>query len=1014
MELRHSPHHGSLHEPENSRPPAPGLFARRVLASLSALLLASACTETNTAPLLTEPELVQEPGELQCFDPQPSQVKVRFEPRRLVMAPGQRKTVTVVVDPDMCKPTTVRFRAESSDVSSVPEANFVEYRKPSFDVQITAREVGENVITVRVPTGKEGEVAEATLDIDVLDPVLPSCDAEDDVAATPLAGGDEVRGGGTLVAASVAMPEGADAPNSGSFLWSVDPFEASIQCAEDAVPAGYVALGPAVSFGPADKKFRRDMPLSIPLNPARMPEAARLRHLQVAYTGPAHREPRVVTVADPLLVKEDGVWQLTFRATRLGTYQAVVRPLAGSTKRARRITHRAVIGVSMGGAGAMHLGLRHHHLFDVVGAMGGPVDWTWLINHVERNHLGGFRPIAPGTELEDIALERELCADDSDCRPDETCLFDQTVYADGATADSGKCTFLPVPDEPYEHSSTFNTWWFEFPAPVPGHGGDFDRRDHTYMFRDLALMFGNPFGYNPNAIYLPAGADPEHPAYKGNREGDECKIYVDPYDAPNKDDLDELWNSCPAERCATPQVLKNYYDDEFNPDGTFDVISFCDGAPKIKENTPYANWWVPGDNNNVPVEAGLAVDYNGNGIRDEMEPVIRAGHELWGDWGTDGTPSESEPGYGPDNLDPSGDDYDPRYNPLGTEGNTRYEEGEPFADYGLDGVPGTADSPYDYGEGDGTFTPSPGLQRFWDYDSRGMVRGESDYLLSTPLDDAALSRVDFWTDGGTRDLFNFAVAAEHFMGSFVSRGRSAVTFRHPSLMPGLRPEEPDFFNPAHIVYEDLPGVINYRYGKDEPTERDIESGSGQHVGTVTEFANRLQSALYFIDARWPDAHRVLMEESVENPAPDAPACEVSGNCKIDFTSSFGRTGPVQITLPPGYAHAEQQHIRYPVIYLLHGYGMTPEDLGAAIIFLANWMNGNSDSQASRLGKAILVYADGRCRNEEGRPAECVKGNFFADSVREDGVKLDAWFLELVDYIDQNYRTMGEATIEWPE
>jgi hypothetical protein len=680
----------------------------------------------------------------------------------------------------------------------------------------------------------------------------------------------------------------------------------------------------------------------------------------------------------------------------------------------------------MGGAGAMQLGLRHHQLFDVVAAMGGPVDWTWLIDHVANNHLAGFRPITPGTQLADINLERAVCMTDGDCAADETCLVQQSYDDENNNrVVVKKCTLLPPTDEPYEHASTFNHWWFEFPAPQPGHGGDFARRDHTFMFRDLALMFGNPFSYNPTALQLPAGADPEHPAYKGNRAGDECQIYVKPYDGPDQGKQSALWNECPAERCAAPQVLSNYYDDEFNPDGTFDVISFCDGGPKVRDASPHANVWLPeelwrahtpadsGVEQPVPVEAALAVDYNGNGVRDEMEPIIVAGHEPWKDWGTDGLPSELEPGYGPGLLDPSGDDYDPRYNPRGEEGNARYELGEPFDDVGLDGVPNTVASPYDHGEGDGVFTVAPGLQRFWDYDARGMVRGQSDALLSTPLDDDALRRVDFWTDGGTRDLFNFAVAAEHFAGNFVARGRQAVTIAHPSLMPGLDPSAPEFFNPAHITYEDLPGVVNYRYGNDEPTADDIKNGSGMHVGTLTGFTNRLQSALYYIDSRWPDAPRSLSPESAENPAEGTEYCEQLGNCTFEFTSSFGRRGPVQITLPPGYAHADQQKVRYPVIYLLHGYGMTPEDLGAAILFLANWMNNGSDSEASRLGKAIIVYPDGRCRAQSGK-AECVNGTFFADSARKDGVQLDAWFAELVDHIDQRYRTMPESTVEWTE
>ena len=105
---------------------------------------------------------------------------------------------------------------------------------------------------------------------------------------------------------------------------------------------------------------------------------------------------------------------------------------------------------------------------------------------------------------------------------------------------------------------------------------------------------------------------------------------------------------------------------------------------------------------------------------------------------------------------------------------------------------------------------------------------------------------------------------------------------------------------------------------------------------------------------------------------------------INFTGKkSGRTGPVGITLPPGYSNANLQQIKYPVIYLLHGYGQKPQDLEAAIAFLKNWMNSPLDGTSSRLPKAILVYVDGRCRPGANGEAECIRGNFFTDSVRAD-------------------------------
>jgi hypothetical protein len=134
--------------------------------------------------------------------------------------------------------------------------------------------------------------------------------------------------------------------------------------------------------------------------------------------------------------------------------------------------------------------------------------------------------------------------------------------------------------------------------------------------------------------------------------------------------------------------------------------------------------------------------------------------------------------------------------------------------------------------------------------------------------------------------------------------------------------------------------------------------------------------------------------------------------------------------------------------MLHGYGQTPEDLGAAIIFINNWMN---NPGASRLPKAILVYVDGRCRVTTARPsasaarqrggtrevvaradgldtnyrrcrcrtaddgkAECIRGNFFTDSARDGGMMAESWWLELMDEIDTRYRTMAPTEVTWQE
>lgn len=1001
-------------------------FLPLTLASLSAWVATTSGCGTVEEPPQTPPEgPALRPGDI-CNPPNPISVGIRFEPSFVVVAPCSgdaascsKRKVEVVVDPDFCTPTPVAFESDNPDVAPVPAEGSVGLYEPLVELDVVGGKVeGTAQIRARIAKG-DGTDAEATLSVDVLAPTQLACSGA--AAADALVAGDTLRGEGGLLGATIGVPERANEPNSGSYLWSVEPFSADITCGDDQTPSGYVDLGPAITFGPMEASFQRDLPMSIPINPARLPDAARWRHLRIVYSGPGFATPRVVPVTDPRVEKIDGQWAVSFRAPRLGTYQAVALADAGKTSRKRRLTHRALIGVSMGGMGTSMFGMRNHHLFDVLAPLGGPASWAWLLHYIENNHLGGFRPIAPGTQLADIQIEKTTCTSDAQCAADETCLG-----IVGTTP--GRCTLLGAPTDPYEHTQTFVNWWAEYPRT--GTGGSFPRSEYAQIFRDLSLMFGNPNGDNLTAggENLPAGVHPEDPSQTGDHPNGECKVWVDPLDGPDEEKQKQIADSCPVDRCARTLTLQNYFDDEYNPDGTFPVITVCDGTPTNEALTPYANTWTAAGPNDYPLEVGLAVDYNANGVRDELEPIIRSSSEPYEDVGPDGLPSELEPGYAPGiNDDPAGDDYHAQYNPGGLERNYRYDAGEPFLDVGLDGVAGTPQQPayptgyqspgdgYDVGEGDGVFTATRGLSRMWAHDPGAIARRQSVEIPGGDLTDEALSRLDVWTDGGLRDIFNFHVSAQTLAGSFVARNRDVAYFSDFTQVPGLDPSAPDVFLPPRIVYKDLQGIVMQRYGVDDPTEKEIDNGNGQHVGTANQIAARLQTALYFIGSRWDDPMlRTLVEDSDSNPAPDADGCEIIGNCTFDFEATDGRVGPVSVTLPPGYGHALQQDRRYPVIYMLHGYGQTPEDLQAAIVFLRNWMNSPSDGNASRLAKAIIVYVDGRCRVGADDQAECIRGTFYVNSPRQGGVQSEQWFLELMDHIDQRFRTLGEREADWVE
>lgn len=986
------------------------------------------------------------PGEV-CTDAtqDPSQIHVRVTPAKIYLpaCPAgstscTARTVKIVVDPDTCKRSPVTFTSDQPDVVKAPESTEVWLHHDEVPITVVAgAKTGSAKIQVKVSVQPMDETfanakkqglpepqpvdATAEIAVEVLEATVPTCSGP---AATGKVNADDTPL--SLGAASIKLPTGADAPTSNSFRWRVDPFDATVSCAANLALPGHVALGPAITFGPEAKVFQRDVPLSIPVNPALLPSSARLRHLAVAYSGPAFKAPRKVAIADAHLEQINGAWALTFMAPRLGTYQAFVPVDAGTKTRKRTLTYRGVTGVSMGGGGTATFGMRHHDLFDAMAPLGGPVDWTWMLDYIDKHHLGGFRPIAKGTTLPNIQLTSAPCTTQSDCKSDETCV--------GAMGNPpGKCLLMPAASEPYLHPQTFNTWWYEYPRE--GNGGSFNREDYAQIFRDLALMYGNPNGdnFSPNGENLPAGVPPDHPSVVGEHPNRECAVWVDPISGhPDQAKQEEIRNNCPQERCKHPLTLSNYFDDEFNPDGIFPVITVCDGSAQNKALTPWANTWSAAGND-YPLEVGLAVDYNGNGVRDELEPIIRAGHEPWRDTGTDGKASVDEPGYVKGvNDDPAGDDYDPQYNPTGTEGDHRYQVGEPFDDVGLDGVPGTLQQPptgwakpgdgYDVGEGDGKFTVARGLQRFWDRDAHSIVTRMVDPAVvpGGELDDGALSRLDLWTDGGLRDLFNFGVAAQHLTGAFAARGRAVSYLSGFAQAPGLDPMKPSYYDPKLVDFEDLPGIVLQRYGKIDPSLVDIENGSGQHVGTGSEVASRLEAAFYFIGSRWRHRPELTMRvEEATGGENTIPGCK-EGSFTITFPAEgsalggSGRRAPAGISIPPGYCNKDLQHIRYPVVYLLHGYGQGPEDLEATVVLLRNWTNDPQLSGARRLPKSIVVYVDGRCRTNPDGSAECIRGSFFADSARKNGAQDDKWWLELMDHVNTSYRTLPNESVEWTE
>jgi hypothetical protein len=968
------------------------------------------------------------PGEQRC-DPQAVQAYVlSFDPPWVAVSPGQTRPVTLGINPDVCTPATVSFTSDNPTLVAPPQNAQVDLRHATYGFTVQAggtTGVATLTATMLNPDGTpykntDGSTSTATIKVDVRPAVVPVCSGTQTVTLSSTA--PTGNGKDALADASVGSTAGAFTRTD----WLKLPqFDAMIQCGTEMAGAlpGYIALSPPVSITPTSQlseatPLRREIDFAIPINPALFPTAARMRHLEVLFSNKKAKTPRPVSVANPRIEPlANGNYVLRFSSPWFGTYQAAVFNDAGTRTHTRHLTHRAVIGISMGGGGAATFGFHHLNEFDAIGPMGGPSDWTWLSWFIEQYAMGGFCP-----------------ASDPNCT-----LPGPSEYPNSDT---------------FAHTEDFNHWWYEAGS---GNGGHFPRSDYEQIFTDLALQRGNPNGDNDDAdnthmAVFPPGPKPSDPWVLGDTtglpSGTNCAFTLSPVSGdPNNAVEGQIQSQCAKSRCDASRTLifpTGYYDDEYNPNGTEQVISFCDGNQLGSANndaaSPYENTFVPPDASNAyPMSLALAVDLNKNGVRDMNEPVIRSGHEPYTDTGTDGLADANEPGYDAvNNPDPNGDDYDPYINPTGTEGDHRYELGEPFKDYGMDGVPNTKSSPYDKGEGDGVFTMSRGAQAFYDVDPHSILRGLSKQTVS----DSDLQRFSVWSDGGVRDLFNFAAVATHLSGAIASRRttdghaiQSVAFYNGFNMIPGEDINSPDNFMPSSIRWADLAGSPSLRYGTVDATPAQIQQGDGQHVGTGAQILYRLEAAFYYVAHQWPDADRLLTNRTDDNPETVSPnelcdpsnlaaCCEVVGtHCETKFTGpKSGRTGPIAITLPPGYANEDNRvrGVRYPVVFVLHGYGQKPEDLEALQIISNNFMNDGNRSYQNRLAKFIAVYVDGRCRQgtapngstagtPQGQP-ECIQGGFYLDSTRPGGAEFDTWFDELVQYVDKNYRTMPPSDV----
>ena len=630
----------------------------------------------------------------------------------------------------------------------------------------------------------------------------------------------------------------------------------------------------------------------------------------------------------------------------------------------RCFTSRTVAGVSMGGGTAGRIGFRHPELWDVVGIMGTPfADNEFLFRMLKDHHMGGFCSL----EVLEQAMADGVDLDDSS-NPAIFCGSHDVYPLDDSTDEQVKPGLFPAVEESQcsMFSSDFNHW---YRGPEAGRGGSFSRNSLLEIMHDLVAANGNPFYANEESPYFPPGV-PESWHVPARIENER----------ELRDDL-----------CAHPVVIQNFYNREYNPEGTYPVITFCDGNQRQSGDADAGDFFPDQRDRNYVVEFVLAVDLNGNGVRDYAEPVVINNEERFRDCGSDGLC----PGAVGDTVV---DNWDPLSNPTGTEGNFHLDPGESFDDDGVDGVPATGD----FGEGNGDFDRAPALET---------LLADSPAALFNVLPDAQVNRLDVWMDAGVRDFLNTAQVSNALYSQF--KRRIPATFAYNDF-PDL-PVDPKYIDGGtryNYYMSDYSrkamGQVAYlRYGDVAFCPgSDENEGAGNHVG-AGDIVSRIFTLFSFLSARVPAQGR---DDSYGGLVTDgAPNRNLNDFAFLAHYPSevLGRSSDYGVLLPPDYFLSEGEGTEYPVLYFFHGQGMDAEGLVALGLALIGPMKESVRSDRIGAGKtdlqrAIIIWVDGECFEDD-----CFTGTFYADfkGLPRDDRRYESAFYELVKHVEATYRVL---------
>ncbi len=569
----------------------------------------------------------------------------------------------------------------------------------------------------------------------------------------------------------------------------------------------------------------------------------------------------------------------------------------------RHFTYKAIGGMSMG-AQAMTVAIHNPGVFDVMGAMGGYIDFRYMAHVIRDKLLGGFCPMDQ--------------------------ILQHLDNLDDATEPGLNCGPVKA-DQPYEWDWDFNHLRYN------DQGGSWQREFYLNVIGSFTWAFGNMIYYNTENPMLPPGVSMD-------------------------------WMTNQADKCNNPAVVgkPHNYNAEFNPEGKYNLITICDGDPAVPggiDESACASDPVcraklgnydPKGAHNLSVPYLLAVDYNGNGKRDFGEPIVINAMERFKDVGKDGCADAYEDGKGGCLAqpranpvgDPNGDNFDLVKNPLGTERNFEYDEGEPYDDYGLDGVPGTGD----FGEGDGKFSMNPNYETLINQDVRT-------YVMNQPA--AELRKKTWYFEGGIRDALHAATSMMHITARLDARGADETvkvyddfTRTPKSLMPGVGLDDMiGIFNQVDFSPAKFGRNALMRYGDPNATWNQIYLGDGSHIGAGSEVPLRAMLFYGLAFNRMPD-----------------PIFDTTGEMGAIIWNSYwseavqGRRWFV-VAMPPGYDDDANKDRRYPVGLLMPGIGMPLDSMAMTPLLLEPLQ------VQGQLPRFIMLLPDGQCvfrRTSDGK------------------------------------------------